>query len=111
MDEVQEFIARNKHQYGYIMQEASRQWIKENHTGALTVGPCNIFIEKYGEYHEILDSLQNHRKGFSEYANTLNETRRKRDEVKGKLETALKTIKEQRQEIKFLQNELKKFGY
>lgn len=55
MDEVQTFITRNKHQYGYIMQEASRQWIKENPTGALTVGPCNIFVEKYGDYHVLQD--------------------------------------------------------
>lgn len=41
-----------------------------------------------------------------EYTETLNETRRKRDEVKVKLEVALKTIKEQKQVIKQQQEEL-----
>lgn len=64
MDEVQEFISRNKHQLGYIMGEASRQWIKENPTGALTVGPCNIFIEKYGDYHTLQDKVDVYEKAL-----------------------------------------------
>lgn len=55
MDEVQSFIARNQHQLGYIMQEASRQWIKNDSVGALTVGDCNGVIKKYGEYHVLLE--------------------------------------------------------
>jgi hypothetical protein len=41
-----------------------------------------------------------------EYTETLNEARRKRDEVKGKLEVALKTIKDQKQVIKQQEQEL-----
>jgi hypothetical protein len=55
LDEVQAFISENKHQLGYIMQEASRQWIEMDSSGALTVGPCNIFIKKYGDYHKLQD--------------------------------------------------------
>lgn len=44
-----------------------------------------------------------------DYTESLNETRRKRDEVKGKLEVALKTIKDQKQEIKELKEELDKW--
>lgn len=55
MDEVQRFIANNQHQFGYIMNEASRQWIKKDSKGALTVGPCNLFIDKYGDYHQLQD--------------------------------------------------------
>jgi mevalonate kinase len=55
LDEVQLFIARNSHQFGYIMQEASRQWIKKDPVGALTVGDCNFVVQKYGQYHELLE--------------------------------------------------------
>ncbi|MEK5415121.1 hypothetical protein [Paenibacillus sp. FSL L8-0708] len=58
MDQVQRFIAANTFQFGYVMQEASRQWIEKDPTGALTVGPCNFFVEKSGTYHEILDKLE-----------------------------------------------------
>lgn len=58
MDNVQKFISDNQHQLGYIMNEASRQWIKSDKIGALTVGECNVFIEKYGKYHEILEKMQ-----------------------------------------------------
>lgn len=50
MDEVQAFIARNKHQFGYIMGEAARQWAAIDPVGALTVGPCVKQVEVYGEY-------------------------------------------------------------
>jgi len=58
MDSVQKFISENSHQFGYIMQEASRQWIEKDPDGALTVGTCNGFIQQYGDYHTILDKLQ-----------------------------------------------------
>jgi len=58
MDKVQKFISENSHQFGYIMQEASRQWVKKDPDGALTVGTCNGFIQQYGDYHTILDKLQ-----------------------------------------------------
>lgn len=58
MDSVQRFISENQHQLGYIMNEASRQWIKNDKVGALTVGDCNFVVEKYGQYHEILDELE-----------------------------------------------------
>jgi len=58
MDKVQKFISENSHQFGYIMQEASRQWIEKDPDGALTVGTCNGFIQQYGDYHTILDKLQ-----------------------------------------------------
>ncbi len=58
MDEVQKFIANNSHQFGFIMQEASRQWKAKDPKGALTVGPCNIFVEKYGDYHEMQDKKE-----------------------------------------------------
>lgn len=58
MDEVQRFITSNQHQFGYIMGEASRQWIAKDPVGALTVGPCNIFVEKDGGYHELLEKVE-----------------------------------------------------
>jgi len=58
MDSVQKFISENSHQFGYIMQEASRQWAAKNPGGALTVGPCKSFVDHYGDYHTILDKLQ-----------------------------------------------------
>lgn len=58
MDEVQSFIAKNQHQFGYIMQDASRQLIAKDPKGALTVGDCNFVIEKYGEYHILLEKLE-----------------------------------------------------
>jgi hypothetical protein len=61
-DEVQNFIARNSYQFGYIMGEASRRWIENDPIGALTVGPCNAFIEKYGDYHELQDKVESQQK-------------------------------------------------
>jgi hypothetical protein len=58
MDEVQKFIANNSHQFGYIMQEASRQWIAKDPIGAFTVGDCNFVIEKHGQYHKILEKKE-----------------------------------------------------
>lgn len=58
MDSVQRFILENQYQLGYIMQEASRKWIENDKVGALTVGDCNYVVEKYGQYHEILDKLK-----------------------------------------------------
>jgi hypothetical protein len=55
VDEVQAFIARNKNQLGYIMQEASRQWAAIDPIGALTVGPCVKQVEVYGEYFQLVD--------------------------------------------------------
>lgn len=71
MDEVQAFIARNKHQFGYIMQEASRQWIQKDPVGALTVGPCNIFIEKDGNYHELQDKVEQQQQEIEGYKKAL----------------------------------------
>lgn len=68
MDNVQKFIFDNQHQLGYIMQEASRQWIAKDNIGALTVGECNAFIEKYGQYHEILEKMQRYEKTLKEIA-------------------------------------------
>ncbi|AMB18778.1 hypothetical protein BH780_gp195 [Bacillus phage Eldridge] len=58
MDSVQKFISENSHQFGYIMQEASRQWAAKDPVGALTVGTCKSFVDSYGDYHTILDKLQ-----------------------------------------------------
>ena len=66
MDEVQKFISENQHQLGYIMQEASRQWIEKDKVGALTVGDCNFVVEKHGEYHEILEKMQQYEKALQE---------------------------------------------
>ena len=66
MDSVQRFISENQHQFGYIMQEASRQWIAKDKVGALTVGDCNFVVEKYGEYHEILEKMQQYEKALEE---------------------------------------------
>ena len=64
MDEVQKFIASNSHQFGYIMQEASRQWVEKDPIGALTVGECNYFVEKCGQYHELLEKVQRYEKAL-----------------------------------------------
>ncbi|MGH0944688.1 hypothetical protein ACQVTS_26415 [Bacillus mycoides] len=57
MDKVQEFIANNSHQFGYIMDEAARQWAEKDPKGALTVGPCKTYTDTYGDYHKVLDKL------------------------------------------------------
>jgi hypothetical protein len=58
MDEVKKFVADNQHQLGYVMQEASRQWVENNPAGALTVGTCKYFIDKHGDYHSLLDRIE-----------------------------------------------------
>lgn len=58
MDEVQRFIANNQHQFGYIMGEASRQWIAKDPVGALTVGDCNAVVQRHGQYHELLEKIE-----------------------------------------------------
>lgn len=58
MDEIQWFIANNQHQFGYIMHEASRQWIAKDPVGALTVGDCNIVVRRHGQYHELLEKIE-----------------------------------------------------
>ncbi|CAM5579206.1 hypothetical protein SAFG77S_09063 [Streptomyces afghaniensis] len=62
MDEVQKFISKNHHQLGYIMQEASRQWIENDPVGALTVGDCNLVVQRNGQYHELLAKLEKYEK-------------------------------------------------
>ena len=64
MDEVQAFIARNKHQLAYIMQEASQQWAAVDPVGALTVGPCVKQVEVYGEYLHLADANKQMREGL-----------------------------------------------
>lgn len=69
MDSVQRFISENQHQFGYIMSEASRQWIEKDSVGALTVGDCNFVVEKHGQYHEILKKMEEYEKALKEIAN------------------------------------------
>jgi predicted transcriptional regulator len=57
LDEVQAFIARNQHQFGYIMGEASRQWQEKDPVGALTVGDCAAVVKHYGSYGQLLDKV------------------------------------------------------
>ena len=71
MDAVQTFVLNNQHQLGYIMQEASRQWSEKDPKGALTVGECNVFIEKYGQYHEVLEKMQRYKKALEEISDIL----------------------------------------
>lgn len=66
MNSVQSFISENHHQLGYIMQEASRQWIERDSVGAFTVGDCNYLIQKYGEYYEVLEKMQEYEKALKE---------------------------------------------
>jgi predicted nuclease with TOPRIM domain len=87
MDEVQRFIANNQHQFGYIMQEASRQWIANNPSGALTVGPCNIYIEKYGDYHTLQDKVERQQKEIEGYIDDV-------EQMEGMLRQANERIKE-----------------
>ncbi|MED4399827.1 hypothetical protein [Metabacillus fastidiosus] len=75
MDKVQEFISKNQHQFGYIMQEASRQWIQKDPKGALTVGPCNIFIQEDGGYHELQDRLEQQQQEIRQYKRALEHIR------------------------------------
>lgn len=58
MDAVQKFIAENSHQFGYIMNEAERQWREKDNNGALTVGPCAAFVDEHGNYHDLLDKIE-----------------------------------------------------
>lgn len=57
-DSVQTFIADNTFQLGYIMGEASRVWIERDPIGALTVGECNLFVERHGKHHELLEKVE-----------------------------------------------------
>lgn len=66
MNEIQKFIANNQGQLGYIMQEASRQWKVKDKIGALTVGTANVFVERYGDYHEVLEKMLDYRKRMIE---------------------------------------------
>lgn len=45
MDRVQKFIEENQHQLGYIMDEASRRWIKNDPVGAFVIGGCKATVE------------------------------------------------------------------
>ncbi|WP_255294309.1 hypothetical protein [Bacillus wiedmannii] len=63
MDSVRQFIANNSHQFGYIMQEAARQWGEKDPVGALTVGPCKGTIDVNGSYLELLHKLEAIQKG------------------------------------------------
>ena len=83
VDKVEQFISENKHQLGYIMGEASRQWIKENPAGALTVGPCNVFIEKYGDYHTLQDKVERYEKVLAFYANKQSYSRSEEEYFEG----------------------------
>lgn len=74
MYNVEEFIENNQHQLGYIMYEASRQWIKRDPVGALTVGDCNFVVQKYGQYHELLDKVERYEKALFEIAKSSNST-------------------------------------
>lgn len=47
----------------------------------------NVYID---EMDWMIKTLETYERSFSEYTDTLNQTRRKRDEVKGRLEVALK---------------------
>ncbi|USK43551.1 hypothetical protein [Cytobacillus oceanisediminis] len=64
MDEVQKFISENQHQFGYIMQEASRQWIAKDPIGALTVGQCVGTIKANGAYIQLLDKVERYEKAL-----------------------------------------------
>ena len=66
MDEVQAFIARNKHQFGYIMGEAAKQWAAIDPVGALTVGPCVKQVEVYGEFFKLADENEQYREALKE---------------------------------------------
>lgn len=54
MDQVQLFLHANKHQLGYVMNEASRIWNEDVPGGAFTVGECYGIVEKYGTYDALL---------------------------------------------------------
>lgn len=69
----------------------------------------DVFCDKCEELVNLRIKVEQYEKSFSEYTDTLNQTRRKRDEVKGKLEVALKTIKEQKEEIKQLKLVMHKY--
>lgn len=69
MDKVQHFIEENQHQLGYIMAEASRRWIENDSVGALTVGACNVFIQKHGRYHEVVEKMERYEKALKEIEN------------------------------------------
>lgn len=49
----------------------------------------NVYID---EMDWMLKTLETYERSFSEYTDTLNQTRRKRDEVKGKLAISLKEV-------------------
>lgn len=66
MDKVQKFISENHHQLGYIMQEASRQWIENDPVGALTVGDCNLVVQRNGQYHELLEKIERYEQALKQ---------------------------------------------
>jgi hypothetical protein len=68
MDKVQKFISENQHQFGYIMQEASRQWIAKDPIGALTVGQCAGTIKNNGAYIQLLDKVERYERALKTIA-------------------------------------------
>ena len=69
MDSVKSFIEENQHQLGYIMSEASRKWIENDPVGALTVGDCNVFVQKHGKYHQVVEKMERYEKALKEIEN------------------------------------------
>lgn len=70
MDKVQRFIDENQHQLGYIMQEASRKWVENDPVGALTVGECNVFVQRYGQYHKVVEKAEFYQKVLTDISNS-----------------------------------------
>lgn len=69
--------------------------------------PKSIVKVEYEDFYYLIKKVEQYEKSFAEYTGTLNETRRKRDQVKDKLAAALKEIKELKEENKKLKEENK----
>lgn len=72
MDQVQLFLHANKHQLGYVMNEAIRIWNKDVTGGAFTVGECYGIVDKYGTYDALLKENARLREALGYYADNKN---------------------------------------
>ena len=46
----------------------STQWIDKDEVGTSTVGESNSIVEKYGEYHEVLEKMQRYERALKDIA-------------------------------------------
>lgn len=59
-----EIFKANSHQYGRMMQLIENLWRESDPKGALTTGPCALFVDTEGSYHEIQEERDQYKDWF-----------------------------------------------